>query len=60
MNLTKQELAELNQLLKNRNINLPDFRKEVGDSGSNYVWLQKNILKKNPDIDNRIKELLRI
>lgn len=60
MNLTKQELAELNQLLKNKSINLPEFRKEVGESGSNYVWLQKNILKKNPNIDNRLKELLRI
>ena len=60
MNLRSHELTELNELLKKEKLDLPFFRKEVGHSGSNYQWLQKNILKHNPTISSRIKELLYI
>lgn len=58
MNLRSHELEELNALLKKEKLELPSFRKEVGHSGSNYQWLQKNILKKNPKISDRLKQLL--
>lgn len=60
MNLRSHELAELNALLKKEKLELPSFRKEVSSSGTNYQWLQKNILKKNPNVSVRIKELLYI
>ena len=46
MNLNKDEVQELN--------------KEVTKGGSNYIWLQKNITKKNPQVSERLKELLQI
>ncbi|WOL24398.1 hypothetical protein fHeYen902_052c [Yersinia phage fHe-Yen9-02] len=52
-------LIELNALLnshKNK-LDLPEFRSEVGASGSNLQWLNKN-LKKNPNVPARIRELL--
>lgn len=60
MNLSKLEIVELNSLLKNTNIDLPDFKRKVGDSGNNYKWLQKNILVRNPNVSDRVKELLHI
>lgn len=60
MNLSEEERQELNSLLKNTSLELPDFRREVSISGNNYIWLQKNIIKKNSNINSRIKELLRI
>ncbi len=60
MNLNKEQVEELNTLLAQNKLNLPDFRKEVTKGGSNYVWLQKNITKKNPQIPERLKELLQI
>lgn len=52
-------LIELNALLhSNRKvIDVPEFRREVGASGSNLQWLNKN-LKKNPHVPARLKELL--
>jgi len=60
VNLNKDEVLELNKLLKNTNIKLPDFRREVSSSGNNYKWLQQHISIKNPDISSRVKELLHI
>lgn len=60
MNLRDNELKELNELLKKEKLYIPSFRQEVSSSGANYHWLQKNILKKNPVIPTRLKELLRI
>jgi hypothetical protein len=56
--LSKEELVELNTLLKNRKLDLPDFRREVGTSGSNYQWLQRNIKIRNPDITPELNKLL--
>ena len=58
MQLSKEELVELNTLLKNRKLDLPDFRREVGASGSNYQWLQRNIKIRNPDINPELNKLL--
>ena len=60
MNLSHEELLELNKLLKKEKLDLPEFRREVSPSGTNYMWLRKNILKKNPNVCSRIRELLRI
>lgn len=60
MNLQSHELHELNGLLNKEKLVLPSFRREVSPSGSNYAWLQKNILKKNPTISPRLKQLLYI
>ena len=60
MNLKQEQLEELNTLLKLEKLDIPSFRKEVLSTGTNYSWLQKHILKKNPNISNRLKELLYI
>lgn len=60
MNLNKEELSELNTLLKNTNIEIPDFRREVSPNGNNYKWLQKHITARNPNINPRVKELLHV
>jgi hypothetical protein len=60
MKLTKDELNELNIILKNRNIVLPDFRKVVSNTGQNYNWLRKHIVRDNPNISSRLKYLLSI
>jgi len=50
-------LEELNGLLKKGKYSVPAFRAEVSMSGNNKQWLSKN-LKKNPDCDPRVLELL--
>jgi len=60
MTLNKEELFELNELLRKEKLDLPSFRKEVGASGNNYSWLQKNILVKNPKTSTRLRELLKL
>lgn len=60
MNISKEEIVELNSLLKNTNINIPDFKRVVGPSGNNYKWLQTHILVRNQNLNPRIKELLHI
>lgn len=60
LNLSQDKLVRLNNLLKNTNIDLPEFRRKVSSSGNNYVWLQKHILIKNPNISQALKDLLSI
>jgi len=60
MNLNSFELQELNEFLSDSKLDIPSYRREVSSSGTNYIWLQKNILKRNPNISNRLKELLKI
>ena len=60
MNLKKEELEELNNFLRTSKLDLPSHRKEVLPNGSNFQWLQKNIEKRNKNIPDRLKELLRI
>ena len=60
MNLNKDDVAELNALLKNESLELPAFRREVNRNGGNYAWLQKHILRSNPQIGARLRELLKL
>lgn len=56
--LTKEEIQELNALLADKSINIPDFRREVHITGSNLDWLRKRIHDRNPKLNQRITELL--
>lgn len=58
MKLSPTELEELNNLLSNNKIDIPDFRRTISPSGNNYTWLQRNIITRNPGISNRLKDLL--
>lgn len=58
MNLTAPQLQQLNTLLKNKNIDVPEFRRVVSPTGNNYTWLQRNILIRNPSINNELRVLL--
>jgi len=60
VNISKEELIELNDLLKSPELDIPSFRREVRSCGANYSWLQKNLTKKNPNVPARLKELLNI
>lgn len=60
MNLNAEELEELNCLLADKKIDIPEFRRNVSASGNNYQWLQRNILIRNPNINDRLKNLLGI
>lgn len=60
MNLRSNELNELNELLAKEKTKVPDFRKDISATGANYVWWQKNIKKINPNVSDRVKELLKI
>ena len=58
MKLNAVELEELNGLLTDKKIDIPEFRRSVTASGNNYQWLQRNILIRNPNISDRLKNLL--
>lgn len=60
MTLTPSELERLNSLLKDKDIDLPDFRREVRFSGGNYAWLQKHLPKRNPNLSAEMRRLLRL
>lgn len=60
MNLTDEELKELNILLKNSNLDLPKFRREVNRTGNNFAWLQRNISFRNKNLSKRLLHLLRL
>jgi hypothetical protein len=58
MNLSDNELQELNKLLKDKDLLLPEFRRTVTSSGHNYKWLQSSLRKRNPAVNARLLELL--
>jgi hypothetical protein len=60
MALTKAHIDELNELLKDKKIILPDFRRAVSTTGQNTQWLKKNIATRNPQLPTRIKELINL
>ena len=60
MNLKPDQITQLNQLLATEKLELPPFRKEVSSTGSNYAWLQKNLIKRNPNASVQLKALLGI
>lgn len=58
--LTKQETESLNELLQDKALDLPPFRREVSHTGHNYDWLQANIAKRNKNLNPLLKQLLRL
>lgn len=58
MQLTQEKSSRLTELLKNKNIDIPDFRRTVSSTGSNFAWLQKNIRTRNKNLDPEILKLL--
>ena len=59
MPVSRQSLIdELNELLKDKAILIPDFRRSVSSSGQNLHWLKKHIHLKNPKLHPRIPALL--
>ena len=60
MNLSSEKLQRLNALLNDDNIDIPSFRKKVDVTGSNVKWLQKHLLKRNPNVPEELLSLLRI
>jgi hypothetical protein len=58
MPLSKSELDELNILLKDKKIDIPDFRRSVGSGGQNGDWIKKKIAIKNPNLPKRVTELV--
>lgn len=58
MPLSKEHIDELNELLKDKKIELPDFRRAVSLSGQNTQWLKKNIALRNPNLPERLKDLI--
>ena len=58
MNLKPVDVDKLNVMLASPKLDIPSFKREVHYSGSNYVWLQKNIGKRNPSLPEELKTLL--
>lgn len=58
MPINKEHIDELNELLKDKKIELPDFRRAVSLSGQNTQWLKKNIALRNPNLPERLKDLI--
>jgi hypothetical protein len=58
MNLTREQIAEINTHLASPKIDIPPFRREVTITGGNVQWLQKHLTKNNPKLPARLTELL--
>jgi hypothetical protein len=58
VNLSKEQLAELNRLLNDNSLNLPDIRRRVTPSGRNLVWLRKHFSTNADNVPTRLKLLL--
>jgi hypothetical protein len=52
------KLATLNTLLKSKDLDIPDVRREVHKSGANLEWLRKHITKRNQNVPEELTELL--
>ena len=60
MNITRSQIQEINKHLASPTINIPAFRREVTITGGNVQWLQKHLLKSNPDAPKALLDLLNI
>lgn len=59
MKLDNVELEELNDLLDDNSLDIPDIRREVGDNGRNLKWLKKHLSTRNSrDQHPRLFELV--
>lgn len=56
-NNTYALLGELNDLLADTNLNIPNIRRSVDSSGRNLAWLCKHIESRNT-ISDRLRELV--
>lgn len=50
-------LEKLNALLKDKNLDIPEHRRNVGPSGDNIAWLKKHIRQRNV-ISSELERLL--
>jgi hypothetical protein len=55
VNLSKEQLAELNRLLNDESLDLPDIRRQVTPSGRNLVWLRKHFSTNADNVPTRLK-----
>lgn len=51
------KLDRLNELLADKNLDLPDFRRKVDVTGNNISWLQRNLEVRNK-ISPELRELV--
>lgn len=58
--LTDSQIEELNHLLSDKKLSLPEHRRQVKRQTHNYQWLQANILTRNPNICEKLRELLKL
>lgn len=59
MSLNKTQIDELNELLKDKAINIPDFRRTVTHTGQNAQWLKKKLNStSHPNLPTRVRVLL--
>jgi len=56
----KELVYEINILLKNKNLDIPEFRRVVSITGQNVQWLLKNICVRNAHINKRIIDILNL
>jgi hypothetical protein len=56
----KELVYEINILLKNKNLDIPEFRRVVSITGQNVQWLLKNIRVRNVHINKRIIDILNL
>lgn len=60
MNLNHEQRMRLNTFLSKRSLDIPKLRRYVSENGTNWHWLQKHILQRNPDVPEEIKRMLGI
>lgn len=58
MILSKETCERLNELLKDKSIDIPDFRRTVSHTGNNVEWLRKRIQTRNKNLNHEIKSIL--
>ena len=60
MALTKDEIKEINTLLADKSLDIPDFRRTISESGQNAAWVKKKLLTnpKNQGASARLRQLI--
>jgi len=56
LNLTVEQVEEVNELLQKEKLGFPEFRMSIAVSGNNQCWVQK-ALKKTGNGSARLREL---
>lgn len=60
MNLSHEQRHALNAFLCRKELDIPRERRYVSEHGTNYQWLRKHLLVRNPQIPKTIRELLNL